>query len=145
MKATRAKAKTAKKSLAAKSHPKHLGIMIAVAPVPHGMPKRDEESGEDRWDVEGGKARKRLDRPARKPYAAGGHVGAPSPSLRQAALGIDANHPAFHSHNPNDASDVLAAKKMLHSSEASQRLSDADIKALGDYIIEHHASKPAKR
>lgn len=89
--------------------------------------------------VEGDKARRRLDRPTRKAYAGGGSVRGPSPSLRQASLGIDKEHPAYASPREDkpDAPDVAQAKRTLQSPEA-WRLSDDEIKALGDYILTHH-------
>lgn len=100
--------------------------------------RREEVAREDPTAaVEGDKARRRLDRPAPKRYAAGGAVGGrPIPSLRQATLGIDVEHPAYDRPRPDkpDAPGVAQAKGILQGPDA-WRLSDDEIKSIGDYII----------
>ena len=61
MKAARTKLKAAKKVMAAKHDPKHIGVMVAIGPVHSGSHDSDDE---DRANVEGGKAKRRLDRPS---------------------------------------------------------------------------------
>jgi hypothetical protein len=139
MKAARTKVKARAKAMQDKKTakpPQKLGVMVAVDIPRHGIGvPHDKDENDDVADVEGGKARQRLDRPRKKAYASGGSVRGPSPSLHQASMGIDVNHPAYR-HPPEgiaDAPDVAAAKRMLHGPTAN-RLSDDDVKAIGDFI-----------
>jgi hypothetical protein len=85
--------KVAKKPTSAK-HAK-MGVSIAVAPMTHGDDNLTDNKP-DHMEVDGGKARQRLDRPRRKAFAGGGEVRGPTPSLKQATNGMKVNHPAFN-------------------------------------------------
>lgn len=120
-----------------------LGVMIAVGPAP----QKDHANDEPTEAVEGGKAKRRLDRPTRKAFASGGEVRGPTPSLREASLGIDVHHPAYAAPKDGtpDAPDVAQAKEKLRSAEA-WRLSDDEIKAIGDYILSReHGTRPGRK
>lgn len=55
--------------------------------------KHIEDDEADTREIDGSKARTRLDRPTRRGFASGGGVNGPSPSLKQASNGVTVHHP----------------------------------------------------